>query len=98
MGGSNARASNVVIGMGPNSYESEARGQYAAKSVPVVKGKGAPGGLSVGEGDVDYSTQYGQTFTNKHGIEERHRVTREDVVKQRMENYVNGFSGIFSER
>ena len=48
MGGTNARASNVVIGMGPNNYESEARGQYAAKSVPVVKGKGAPGGLAVG--------------------------------------------------
>ena len=58
-----------MIGMGGNSYESEARGQYGVKHVQVVKGKGAPGGLTIGEGETDYSTNYGQSFTNKHGIE-----------------------------
>jgi len=50
----------------------------------VVRGKGAPGGLVVGEGGVDYTTHYNDTFTDKFGLEEQHRVTKDEIVKMRL--------------
>ena len=79
----NGRKDNVVIGMGSESFNSEAKDQFGAKRAERVKGKGPEGSLELGDACRDYQTQYGNSYVDKYGQEENRRVSKEDVVKMR---------------
>jgi hypothetical protein len=89
----NGRNSSVVIGMGTETYQTEAKDQFVLKNVERVKGKGAEGSLCLGDGTREYSTQYQHTHNNKYDQHQPNRVSQEDIVKMRAENFVKGFNG-----
>jgi hypothetical protein len=91
--GKNGRNSNVVIGMGSETYNTEAQDQFVHKNVERVRGKGAEGSLNLGDGEREFSTQYQHVHGNKHGQGEANRVGREEIAKMRAENFVKGFNG-----
>ena len=63
----NGRNSNVIIGMGAHTYQTEAQQQFLPKNIERVKGKGAEGSLVLGDGTRDFTTQYQQTHGSKYG-------------------------------
>jgi hypothetical protein len=77
------RKDNVIIGMGNDKYNSEAKDQFVSKPIERVHGKGQEGTLDLGDGSRDYETMYRNTFTNKHGIIEQTRITNEDISKMK---------------
>ena len=60
------RKDNVIIGMGTDNYNSEAKDQFGAKPIDVVRGKGHEAEIDLGDGSRQFSTQYNNTFTDKH--------------------------------
>ena len=60
-----SRNSNVIIGMGGETYNSEAKDQFSAKQAERIKGKGAEGSLVLGDGTRDFTTHYQQTHGNR---------------------------------
>lgn len=89
----NGRNSSVVIGMGTETYQTEAKDQFVAKAVDRVRGKGTEGSLDLGGGERTFETQYQNTFTNKFDQREGNRVSKAEIDKMRAENFVKGFSG-----
>ena len=87
------RKDNVVIGMGNEKYNSEAKDEFGYKKVDVVRGKGHEAEIDLGDGTRQFGTQYNNTYDNKHGKIEQKKVGKEDITKMRVENFVTGFEG-----
>lgn len=62
----NGRQDNVVIGMGGDHYNSEAKDQFGAKPIDVIRGKGHEAEIDLGDGTRQFSTQYNNVYTAKH--------------------------------
>lgn len=55
----------MIIGLGTEVYNSEAKDQYVAKTIDRVKGQANEATLNLGNGDREFKTQYQDNFGNK---------------------------------
>lgn len=67
----------MVIGMGSDKFNSEAKDQFVAKKIDMVRGKGHEAEIDLGDGTRQFGTHYGSTYTDKHGQTEQKRVSQD---------------------
>ena len=63
-----------MIGMGNETYNSEAKDSFGVKKIDVVRGKGHQAEIELGDGTRQFGTHYNNIYDNKHGIVEQKRI------------------------